>query len=356
MKIDIASYTNNGGHNFNEDSYGVGDNVFVVADGLGSHGNSKDASACTVDYLLKNSDADITMTDEQILEKIDSLNNAVLKMQEETGYTDARTTVAAAWTGGGRFRCANVGDSRVYFLRQGRIISQTKDHSLCQASVELGQMDYDDIRQSPDRSSLLKVIGENEKLKLTKIIPPIEIYNGDAFIICSDGFWDYVYEEEMEIDFHKSENADEWLRYMLRRHLSRAKNEGDNYTVICGIIHSENVYTPVIPPVPRKKSGTAKKSSISLPVLIAAIAAIIAGIVFLAFRYLAPDNDDAHTTETSASEDNIIVTDEQETENGNNQEDVTDENGNAEETTVIPDETQETTVSPSETDTIGTSV
>ncbi len=278
MKTDISKYTNYGGHTFNEDSYGCGDNVFVVADGLGSHENSKAASQTTVEYILKNlNTADAISYDFQRMEsEIQAVNQAVLAMQEQTGYRESRTTLAAAWLSEEKFRCVNIGDSRVYFFRQGRVFQQTTDHSVCQAAVLMGDIAPWEIRKHPDRSKLLKVLGDHHELNVPELLPVVDVYDGDAFLICSDGFWEFVYEEEMEFDLHKSATANEWLGYMLRRQLARAQNREDNYTVICGIIHSERQYIP--PPESKiKKEKKRKKFSLKIICILLAVLLLLSG-------------------------------------------------------------------------------
>ena len=120
---------------------------------------------------------------------------------------------------------------------------------MSQVAVDMGTMTFEEIRGSEDRSKLLKVLGDNEKLNIKKFYQPIQIENGDAFLICSDGFWDFVTEGEMEADLLKAENAPAWLRFMLKRQLLRAKNEDDNYTAVSGIFGGEEAAV-----IPVKKS------------------------------------------------------------------------------------------------------
>ena len=68
------------------------------------------------------------------------------------------------------------------------------------------------------------------------VYTPIAYKSGDAFILCSDGFWENILEEEMEIDLSKSSSAQEWVEYMLVRLLLRLDGTNDNFTVIGGII------------------------------------------------------------------------------------------------------------------------
>lgn len=227
MKIDVAHYTCRGGHSINEDSYFVGGSVFAVADGLGGHANGEEASACAIKYIQENCTRGFD--DQKILEILNGANQAVLDLN-----SPARTTIAAAFVERDEFRYANVGDSRVYYFRNGKLFAQTKDHSVCQALVDMGTLSAEEIRSSEDRSRLLKVLGNEKELNLKKTYPPITIQEGDAFLICSDGFWEFVYEREMEEDLKRAKSTKQWMDDMLKRQLDRAKNEDDNYTVICG--------------------------------------------------------------------------------------------------------------------------
>ena len=228
MYIDSYNYTNKGKYPVNEDSFFCGDNIFAVADGLGGHGGGDTASACAVRYISEN-----YRSAQEITELIGGANNAVRGLDN-----GSRSTVAAAFVEDGIFYYINVGDSRVYFFRNGRLLCRTKDHSVCQAAVDAGTMTEDEIRGHEDRSRLLKVLGENETLKLPRC-EPITLRDGDAFLICSDGFWDFVYETEMEVDLLKSDSAKRWGDHMLRRHLKRSYCESDNFTLVCGIVHLE---------------------------------------------------------------------------------------------------------------------
>ena len=304
MIIDSAKYTCAGGHEINEDSYlcSKEKGIFIVADGLGGHSDGEKASSAAVEYFDKNCTGGYTS------ERISALLEGANTQVQEHG-DGGKTTVAAAFIEKGNFIYANAGDSRVYYFRDGKIIAQTKDHSVCQASVDMGVIRPEDIRGNEDRSRLLKVLGGDEKLNIKKHYSPIRIQNGDAFLICTDGFWDYVYETEMEADLLKSDSADAWLKYMLKRNILRAQNKGDNYTAICGVIHLEygdaDLFEEIEPaPVPEERSGgkTGSKSGKSvsapapadrksksgkknnrIPILIAGFAVIAAAVALAAF-------------------------------------------------------------------------
>lgn len=286
MIIDCAKYTCAAGHDINEDSCLClpETGIFIVADGLGGHSDGEKASMAAVDYFERSCRGGYT--DEEITRLLEEANLEVLDKGD-----GGKTTVAAAFTENGRFTYANVGDSRVYYFRGGKIIGMTKDHSVCQASVDMGLIRQEDVRGNEDRSRLLKVLGAEEALNIKKRYQPIAIQNGDAFLVCSDGFWDYVYETEMEMDLLKSDSAEVWLKYMLKRHIVRAENKGDNYTAICGIIHLEEGETyPDIPiekepkaakPPKQGGSGIFSNKKLLLPIIIAAAVVTVAAVILI---------------------------------------------------------------------------
>ncbi|MDE7231291.1 MAG: protein phosphatase 2C domain-containing protein [Oscillospiraceae bacterium] len=231
MNIDFYNYSGRGGRPVNEDSFACGEGYYVVSDGLGGHDNGEVASSAAVRYISENYRSDISP--EAAGGLLAGADDAVRRFGD-----GGKATVAAVFTNGDKIRISNVGDSRVYYFRRGSIFFRTKDHSVCQASVDMGEMTDDDVRRSADRSGLLKVLGDSAPLKLPKPYELIDPQDGDAFLICSDGFWEHVYDIEMEADLLKAGNAREWLEHMLKRLLLRSGNSGDNFTAVCGIIHA----------------------------------------------------------------------------------------------------------------------
>lgn len=295
MIINLAKYSCAAGHEINEDSClcSAEKGIFIVADGLGGHSKGERASMAAVDYFEENCCGGYTA--ERVAELLEGANIEVLKNGD-----GGKTTVAAAFTENGNFIYANAGDSRVYYFRDGRIIAQTKDHSVCQASVDMGMLRPEDIRGSEDRSRLLKVLGSEERLNIKKRYPPVRIQNGDAFLVCSDGFWDYVYETEMEADLLKSDNAEAWLKYMLKRHILRSENKGDNYTAICGIIYLDGSETYIPYEIEKskpEKAAAVPKSRGHIAAIAAAGVLLIAAAVCLSF-FLHKDSGTPDTSET----------------------------------------------------------
>ena len=243
MIIDIAKHSRPGGHEINEDSLLCGNNIYVVADGLGGHSSGEVASAAAIEFIKLNYNGDFS--DTAVTALLEGANAAVRSLDN-----GSHTTVAVIFHDDDTVRFANVGDSRVYLFRHNKLFAMTKDHSVCQASIDMGEMTFDDIRSSSDRSRLLKVLGSEPQLNLRRMYEPIAAADGDAFIVCSDGFWEHVYETEMEADLLKADSAESWMRSMMKRQLLRAEDKDDNCTVICGIIRSERVAPPLEAPPP----------------------------------------------------------------------------------------------------------
>ena len=234
--MDVVYYTNKGGREVNEDSLFMTDGAYVVCDGLGGHDSGEVASNCAVKVMSELCSADTPYTPDLINTFYLRANQAVIALKEQ-----ALTTIVGGFIRDGIFYYQSVGDSRLYYFRDNRRLTQTKDDSVCQAAVDLGSMDYEDIRTSEDRSRLLKVLGNDPELKIIRRYDPITMQEGDAFLVCSDGFWEHVLDGEMEDTLRDAVDAEEWLNVMLRIQYSRAKNHDDNYTVICGIIGQEDV-------------------------------------------------------------------------------------------------------------------
>lgn len=231
MNIDLYTYSGQGGRPINEDSLACGEGYYVVSDGLGGHDNGEVASSAAVNYIAQNYSGDISANAVSAL--LTGADNAV-----RTLGGSGKATVAAVFINNDKIRISNIGDSRVYYFRRGNIFFRTKDHSVCQASVDMGEMTDDDVRHSADRSGLLKVLGDADPLKVPKPYDLIDPQDGDAFLICSDGFWEHIYDLEIQADLLKSSSSREWLEHMLKRLLLRSENNGDNFTAVCGIIHA----------------------------------------------------------------------------------------------------------------------
>ncbi len=237
--MDTYSYTSVGGRSNNEDcaaftqtASGLG--VWVLADGLGGHACGEVASRLAVEFLIAQAEKLPDMSEKSLLALMNASNELILQKQtSDPSLQTMRTTVTAAFSDGEKVRYFNVGDTRFYYFKNGCLYKHSKDHTVSQVAVNLGEITTTQIRFHDDRNKLLKVLGNESDLKITKLDDALPLEKGDAFLLCSDGFWEYVYETEMEIDLLKSSSPKEWMDYMVNRLLLRVTNNNDNFTAIC---------------------------------------------------------------------------------------------------------------------------
>lgn len=235
----ISAYLSKpGGRKVNEDSCDQkvlpgGQGIWVVADGLGGHGGGDVASVIVTQSLLNTFRDNPAISADALSAHLDAAQQALLARQEaEPRLAAMRTTVVALLGDGKTAIWGHVGDTRLYHFRKGRIIAQTKDHSVPQAMADAGDIAQEDIRHHEDRNRLLRSLGNEGKLRLTVEPQPRKIQIGDAFLLCTDGFWEYVTETEMSLCWAKSTSPELWMERMEKTLLKRAPSNHDNYTGI----------------------------------------------------------------------------------------------------------------------------
>ncbi len=228
--LQIAVYSDPGGRKENEDSVrflrqGQDSLCLIVADGLGGHGGGKTASTAAVEAVCAGWAGDADPSD--LAERIAQAHQAVRKRQ--TPDCTMKSTAVVLAVHGTDAAWAHVGDSRLYHFFQGRLDFQTRDHSASQVAVLLGEITPDQIRFHVDRSRILRALGQKDDMRVeTKdlVLSP----GRHAFLLCSDGFWEYVLEAEMVQDLAKAGSAAAWLDLMRARLAQRAPEDNDNNT------------------------------------------------------------------------------------------------------------------------------
>lgn len=234
MKLSAYSYTNPGGRDHNEDSLrlAAGDNegVFVLADGLGGHGRGEVASALAAETIFAGCAGRGTLDEAGVVALFQRANEEIIRQQQaDTAQSEMRTTAVALRVEGETAVWGHIGDSRLYRFSGGRLTGVTADHSVTYRKFLGGEISYLDTYHDDDRSRLLRVLGR-EPCKPES--GGGAVHPGDAFLLCSDGFWEYVYNEEMEIDLCKAANPEQWARLMLLRHIRRTPPGNDNFSLI----------------------------------------------------------------------------------------------------------------------------
>lgn len=225
--LPTAVYTDIGGRAVNEDcaryvETGGGALCLAVCDGLGGHGGGSVASRTAAELVcsLYAEGADLAALTQEA-------HRAVRARQ--SGGCAMMSTIALLAVEGRLARWAHVGDTRLYRFLDGKLVFQSRDHSASQAAVLLGEITPEQIRFHPSRSRVLRALGQEGELRVEQGSARLEA-GQNAFLLCTDGFWEYVYENEMAETLRRSSSPQEWLERMRRYIAARAPRDNDNNT------------------------------------------------------------------------------------------------------------------------------
>lgn len=239
MKIEYAGMSLKGGREVNEDSFVMLKDqnkfCFSVADGLGGHGKGEVASLAATDSVARVFQLVFEDQKEKIAAMFEESQKSVLEKQKEVpGGGAMRTTLTVLSFENGWANWGHIGDSRIYCFRNHRFAWRTLDHSVPQMLVALGEIKESEIRHHEDRNRILRVIGaewNGPEYELSKC--PFRPRPNDKFILCSDGFWENIEDEEMIDCARKSKNATEWLSLMKKTVIEKTRNkDSDNFTAV----------------------------------------------------------------------------------------------------------------------------
>lgn len=242
--LKYAFISDKGGRSINEDAIKVatanGNLCFVVCDGLGGHMLGDVASKTVV-----NSFSDQLFFAEDLSGFLKhAFRNAQQQVTEQQKQRNAqgemKTTAVVLATDGVTAYVGHVGDSRFYAFRRDGSYVRTLDHSVAQALVESQRISEAEIRNHPSRSMLMKVIGEKYDETLCQLQDPFPLTSFDAYLLCTDGFWELIREEEMAAQLATSATPQQWLDRMVQIvKQNGAAHKMDNYSAI--VIFSANM-------------------------------------------------------------------------------------------------------------------
>jgi serine/threonine protein phosphatase PrpC len=178
--------------------------LFIIADGMGGHQYGEVASNTAIrtisGYVMKKFHNSLfNMPTQPVDESLQEIVQAAVMEAQRAVLREAPgsgTTVTAALVLGQQLTIAHVGDSRAYLLyNDQRMEAVTRDHSLVRRLEELGQITPAEAAVHPQRNVLYRAIGQGETLEPDVVTTPFPI--GGYLLLCSDGLWGLVTDEEM---------------------------------------------------------------------------------------------------------------------------------------------------------------
>lgn len=206
-----------------------GGRLLIVADGMGGHRGGATASRLAAETVkaqyLGSETQDIAAALKESLIRANARIFSEAQSNPDLRGMGTTTSVLAVRNGQGWL--AHVGDSRIYLVRGDDIRQLTDDHSLVATMVREGLLTSAEAENHPRRNVLQRSMGVAEEVEVD-VRGPIEIQQGDTFILCSDGLHGLVKEHELKEIARKPIDAaaDEYLRKALER------GAPDNVTVI----------------------------------------------------------------------------------------------------------------------------
>ncbi|WP_018157504.1 PP2C family protein-serine/threonine phosphatase [Demetria terragena] len=215
----------------NEDSGYAGPDLLVLADGMGGHAAGDVASSTVVGELVELDGVSLGADDAQ-----DQLRSAVIRAnshlrQAMDGSEDLDgmgTTCIALLRAGNNLVVANIGDSRAFLMRDGKLTQITKDHSFVQALLDDGRITAEEAEHHPQRNMVTRVLTGREDDEPDLSLREGKI--GDRYLLCSDGLSDYVAKSSIQEVMAKAETPAEAADRLIDMALRGSTR--DNVTVV----------------------------------------------------------------------------------------------------------------------------
>lgn len=237
MSYSYFSFTDKGARPINEDCADIITSelgiCLVLCDGLGGHESGELASKCVCESIrhgFETAQADCD-TDELVKKLLEDAQRELLVQQETSKKKGMRTTACCVILSGGKCSSAYIGDSRIYHFIHSRAKERSVDHSVPQYLVNMGEIKEKDIRRHPDRNKLLRAMGSRWEKPMYQTPGFSPMKEGDAYLLCSDGFWEWIDEKDMERCLAKAGSVREWIELMCELVLRHGKGHGmDNYS------------------------------------------------------------------------------------------------------------------------------
>jgi serine/threonine protein phosphatase PrpC len=242
MRLSTYKLTRRGGRRTNEDAlkelirpeY----SLLAVADGLGGHGGGALAASLCVETVVSVFSRRPDLSDDALQALVDEADRAIamLRVERRLPAGSMRTTLALLVACDDKARWAHVGDSRIYWFRERVLMQRTRDHSVFefmvgrQAGLPLAPPDQ------ADRHRLLRAVGSGQGCRADLGGTDVTLQVGDAFLLCTDGVWGLVSDQEITDCLSNASTPLDWcvaLEQRLNRHSKgEMDQEQDNYSII----------------------------------------------------------------------------------------------------------------------------
>ncbi len=196
MKTEITNQDESGLFFSSDTAVGNLPNLFIVADGMGGHKAGDYASRYTIERVVAS--VSRNTGEEPIAIMKEAINKAnellVAESREDESKSGMGTTLVIGTIIGNKLFVANIGDSRLYVVGQN-MRQITRDHSLVDEMVRLGEINADEARVHPDKNIITRAVGTSDHVEADFF--EVEITADDTILLCTDGLTNMVRDDEI---------------------------------------------------------------------------------------------------------------------------------------------------------------
>jgi serine/threonine protein phosphatase PrpC len=234
MKFSVYQISRQGGRERNEDRMGYAytreSGLFVLADGMGGHPEGAMAAQLALQtfsaYFQKAANPTVKEVPEFLSSALMAAHHQIIRYAAEKGMLDTpRTTLVAAIMERGHVHWVHCGDSRLYIVRKGQLLTRTRDHSYMEQQAHLGRS-----TNHINRNILFTCLGSPAK-PVFDLSGPLLLEHGDRVLLCSDGLWGTVSDAEI-VDHLSAGPLDRAIPELVDMALQRGGARCDNVTVL----------------------------------------------------------------------------------------------------------------------------
>ena len=231
-----------------QDSVPTGQNFFVVCDGVGGSEAGEVASDIVCKAFAKtltHTDLSQDFTTDDFSRLLDHVYNALDRKSHELGQDDIATTLTIAVFHGGGCTLAHIGDSRIYQIRADLgIVYRSDDHSLVNEMVHSGIISPEEAIGHPQSHVItrcMRPVGDDENRSGATVAQIHDVKAGDCFVLCTDGVYSCVDDDELVDIVLQSEN----LECAARTLAEKCRDSQDNNTAfLIPVMETDAMPTP----------------------------------------------------------------------------------------------------------------
>ena len=247
LLLEVAERSCVGARSGNEDCLAVACErgrhwCLVLSDGAGGHGDGALAAQLVVARVIAGFRSRPPVDGQDLAELLLDAHDALVAAQKERPAVSSAAAMHATVVAlvidalQGVALWGHVGDSRLYQWRGGRLNAVTRDDSVLQWVLDTGLVDPARADTVPNRSVLLAALGTAEEVT-PHVSEPFALERSDAFLLCSDGWWDGLEPQAIGAMLADASSPEAWLEAMSAATLARGDPRQDNYSAIaCWVV------------------------------------------------------------------------------------------------------------------------